>query len=68
MSNLYNPPCTPVEMIAGSCNGDNCRWPQKTVQLDPSTRAGASCVQQKNHTPQHEVPLFINNITGPSEV
>ena len=67
MTTMSDPGCAPVEMIASACE-NNCRYPQKTIQLDPTTRAGASCIMRKKQLPANEIPLFINNLTAPAEV
>lgn len=52
----------------GKCVDSNCRYPQKTIKLDPSTRAGASCAQKNNFAACVNVPLFINNLIVPIEL
>lgn len=52
----------------GKCVDSNCRYPQKNIQLDPSTRLGASCAQKNNHAACVTVPLFINTLVVPIEL
>lgn len=60
--------CDPHLSYLMRCESDNCTQPLATVKLDPTTRAGASCLRQvPRDVPDPSLPLFITNPFSPSE-
>lgn len=59
--------CEPIS-FTNACISDNCTQPLATVKLDPTTRAGASCLPRfPREVPDPNSPLFFSNHFAPSE-